>query len=155
MSSFKTPTTEVLNLSQYIYDRLSSVAPVEAIKMQKLLYYCKAWSLATSGEALFRDEIQAWKHGPVVSSLYPRHRGKVVLDTWEVGDSTKLTDSEKLMADTVMNVYGGFSGWELRNLTHTETPWIDAWAKSGQGKQQNYPILDKSMADFYRAKLNG
>lgn len=155
MSSFKTPTAEVLNLSQYIYDRLSSVAPVEAIKMQKLLYYCKAWSLATSGEALFDDEIQAWKHGPVVSSLYPKHRGEAVLDSWEVGDPTKLTQSEKLMADAVMNVYGGFSGWELRNLTHSETPWIKAWTESGQGKQQSYVISEESMQDFYRSKLNG
>lgn len=154
MSSFKTPTDKVRHLSQYIYDRLSLVAPVEAIKMQKLLYYCKAWSLATSGKALFTDEIQAWKHGPVVSSLYPKHRGKIILDSWDIGDKTKLTDSEKQMADAVMNVYGGFSGWDLRNLTHTESPWIEAWAESGQGEKQGYVISDESMRDFYRSKLN-
>ena len=43
---------------------------VDQFKVQKTLYFCQCWSLALRGEPLFSDDIQAWRHGPVVPSVY-------------------------------------------------------------------------------------
>lgn len=154
MSSNAAPTDKVLNLSQYIFDRLDPLAPVEAIKMQKLLYYCQAWSLATRGLGIFPDRVQAWKHGPVVASIYPLHRGDIVLDNWVVGDGAKLSSEDQAIANAVIDVYGGFTGWELRDLTHREDPWKRAWEESGQGLIQGHEIKPKSMESYYRSKIH-
>ena len=50
------------------------------LKLQKLVYYAQAWHLALFDEPLFDDPIEAWVHGPVVSSLYskfPEHRQRL------------------------------------------------------------------------------
>ena len=44
------------------------------LKLQKLVYYAQAWSLALNNEELFADDFQAWVHGPVLVSLYDRYR---------------------------------------------------------------------------------
>lgn len=153
MNRYELPSFEVLNLSQYIYNRLNDLGAVEAIKMQKLLYYCKAWSLATLDHAIFPDKIQAWKHGPVVASLYPLHRGEIILEEWKHGNVKKLASIDRKIADAVIDVYGGLTGWELRDLTHIEAPWKDAWNKSGQGNTQGVVIEDEDMKIYYSSKL--
>jgi len=44
------------------------------LKLQKLLYYSQAWYLALNDETLFSDDIEAWVHGPVVSSVYQEYK---------------------------------------------------------------------------------
>lgn len=46
-------------------------------QLQKLLYYCQAWSLAFNGERLFPQEILAWDHGPVVPEVFQDHAGAI------------------------------------------------------------------------------
>lgn len=146
-------TQELLNLSQFIYKRLRAVAPIETLKLQKLLYYCNAWSLALRAKPLFEDPIQAWKHGPVVASLYPLHRKLAVINEWQHGDETKLSVEDQEFANQIISLYGGRSGWALRDLTHRESPWVDAWRDSNQGQVFGYEISHESMAGFYREEL--
>lgn len=44
------------------------------LKLQKLLYYIQAWSLAIRGRIFFEGEFQAWVHGPVSPTLYNRFK---------------------------------------------------------------------------------
>ena len=150
MSNFENPTKAVLDVSAYIFKRLNKLGPVEAIKLQKLLYYCNAWSLADRHMPLFHDEIQAWKHGPVVASIYPLHRGKIDLTTWSYGRPEDLSTEDRELVDNVVDTYGGLSGWRLRNLTHQEKPWKEAWDKARQGEILRVPIDPEITGDFYR-----
>lgn len=43
---------------------------VTNLKLQKILYYVQGYFLAKFDRPLFPDEIQAWKFGPVVPSVY-------------------------------------------------------------------------------------
>ncbi|EQA5488631.1 Panacea domain-containing protein, partial [Listeria monocytogenes] len=36
------------------------------MKLQKLIYLAQRQSIALTGEILFQNDIQGWKHGPVV-----------------------------------------------------------------------------------------
>ena len=50
-------------------------------KLQKLVYYAYAWTLALLNETiddlhfrLFHNKIEAWVHGPVVPDLYQQYK---------------------------------------------------------------------------------
>lgn len=55
-------------LSAIDRDSGDSITP---LKLQKLIYYAQAWSLALPERAypLFDEDMQAWAHGPVVESV--------------------------------------------------------------------------------------
>ncbi|MDN6428433.1 MAG: DUF4065 domain-containing protein [Propionibacterium sp.] len=125
-------------------------AEISNLKMQKLLYYAQGHSLRESGSLLFQDQIQAWAHGPVVPSLYHRFKayGKLPIDAdAEVPDGfdwDDFQDAQDLLM-RVWNTYGSQEAWALRNKTHHESPWIDAF-NSGE---HNCVITAESMRDFF------
>lgn len=98
---------------------------VSNLKLQKLLYYCQGIHLALHGTALFSDPITAWKHGPVCIPVYERfkvHKGNPIPPV-EFDATATLTDEERAVIEDVSNVYGQFSAWRLREMTHDEAPW--------------------------------
>lgn len=55
------------DVAQYVLEQSGKMT---TIKLQKLVYYCQAWSLVWTESPLFDDRIEAWANGPVVPSLY-------------------------------------------------------------------------------------
>ena len=49
---------------------LSKSDEITQMQLHKLLYYAHGWYLAVVGKPLLNEMIGAWKHGPVVPSLY-------------------------------------------------------------------------------------
>ncbi len=43
-------------------------------ELQKLLYFSQGFYLAQYGEPLFSENMDAWQHGPVNSSIWGRFR---------------------------------------------------------------------------------
>lgn len=99
---------------------------VTNLKLQKLLYYAQAHHLGQHGTPLFEDSIQAWSHGPVVPSVYRSYK-RFGSNPVRSVDRTFSWDRFPAPAmeylATVWNTYGRFSAWQLRNMTHAETPW--------------------------------
>lgn len=97
------------------------------LKLQKLLYYCQGFAIIILGQPLFENKIEAWLHGPVVVDVYDQYKsfgGNIITVNDEV--EIELTDDEKDLIDEVYSVYGQFSAWSLRNLTHNEPTWLNA-----------------------------
>lgn len=97
---------------------------ISNLKLQKLLYYAQGCTLAITGNALFDDSIVAWKHGPVVESIYHEYK------SFEGGNITNVDTAFDSMSNEIMEIlesvyqmFGQFSAWKLRNMTHEETPW--------------------------------
>ena len=40
----------------------------------KMTILCQCWMLGTMGVALYKDGIEAWEHGPMIQSLYDKHK---------------------------------------------------------------------------------
>jgi uncharacterized phage-associated protein len=102
------------------------------LKLQKLVYYAQGFSLAITGEPLFAEPIEAWAHGPVVPILYRsfKQHGSESLPPPENGiDLDSYSKDERDLLDEVFSVYGQFSASKLRNMTHAEPPWQDAYAR--------------------------
>jgi uncharacterized phage-associated protein len=101
---------------------------ISNLKLQKLCYYAQGFSLAMRGEPLFRDKIKKWEHGPVIPPLWHDYKDFEGRSIPKVVDlDLDLYDSEvRNLLDEVYEVYGQFSGWRLREMTHSEPPWVNA-----------------------------
>ena len=119
------------------------------MKLQKLLYYAQAYSLGMTGQPLFAEDIQAWRHGPVAPVAYLAYNmyGGSVIPAPDVGEVAAPDDDAPLIALLVRDK-GQFSASALRNMTHEESPWKEAWAAwDGAGPK---PVINpESMRDYF------
>jgi uncharacterized phage-associated protein len=78
---------------------------------------------------LFPEPIEAWNHGP--SSIYHQYKayGSSPLPFPEDFDATHYSEETQDFLDEVYSVYGQFSAWKLRQMTHEEPPWKEAFEK--------------------------
>lgn len=97
------------------------------LKLQKLVYYAQGFNLALFGEPLFSEDIEAWTHGPVVPELYQAYKryGSDSIPAPDSIDLSKFGTRTTELLDEIYQVFGQFSAWGLRNLTHNEPPWRD------------------------------
>jgi uncharacterized phage-associated protein len=72
---------------------------------------------------LFMDKVLAWEHGPVVKAVYHHFSqyGKGALPIEDAPGTLNPDDSE--LVNEVYRVFGKFSAWKLRQMTHEEDPW--------------------------------
>lgn len=100
---------------------------ISNLKLQKLVYYAQGFSLALHGESLFEEDILAWEHGPVVESLYreyKEYKAQAIPQPDEF-DISVFSDKQSELIKEIYQVFGQFSAWKLRNMTHSEKPWIE------------------------------
>lgn len=97
---------------------------ISNLKLQKLLYYSQGCWVALHGtrSPLFRDKIYAWKHGPVVESVY-KHYAHCGADALPLEHQPPLRPDIRSFLDEIYRVFGKFSAWKLREMTHREPPW--------------------------------
>ena len=138
----------VLDAAAYILRRRG---PVTAMKLQKLVYYCQAWSLVWDERALFQERIEAWANGPVVRKLFDAHRGQYMVSRVPGGDSRRLDPVHRETVDAVLDFYGDKTSQWLSDLTHMEPPWREARERAGlaDGDRGNAVITRATMAEYF------
>ena len=149
---------KVVDVAAYV---LQERGPMTAWKLQKLVYYCQAWSLVWDETALFEEPIEAWANGPVVRALYDLHKGEFQLkhlwneDGEKVGEPDALTHVERETVDLVLRDYSDRSGQWLSELTHMERPWRAARARDHAlpGDLCEEVIRHDEIADYYGGLL--
>lgn len=152
-----------LAVANYFIDKANvENTPLDHLKLQKLVYFAHGWNLAVRAEPLIDEPVEAWKYGPVVSSLYRTFRvygNDLVTENGvqmtalgprvpniEFGDS----DTRELLAK-VWEVYQGFSGVQLSNMTHEpDTPWDRTWRKSRRSGEE--PIANDLIREHFLEK---
>ncbi len=136
----------VHDIVAYILEKSGTMT---AMKLQKLVYYCQAWSLVWDDEPLFPERIRAWANGPVVFELYDEHRGKFEVMGWPKGNPYNLNDMQAETVDSVLEFYGDKSSQWLSDLTHREDPWLDARRGLVPGERGNQEITHAALAEYY------
>lgn len=111
------------------------------LKLQKLCYYAAGIIAALRTDdptPLFDGQIEAWAHGPVVPSQYRRFAqfGSGEIKEIEDFDFDTIEDVDKSVLNDVYKFYGQYSAWKLRNMTHEEPPWINAYVRSDKSISQ-------------------
>ena len=114
-------------------DEMNDGEGISNLKVQKLTYYAQGYHLAIFGNPLFGESISAWAHGPVVETLYHafKQHGRDHIPALTDFNPNVFSEDEKELLDEIYEVYGQFSAWKLRNMTHEEAPWIDHESSGG------------------------
>jgi len=121
-----------LTLAQWLIG--NHPGPVTHLKLQKLAFYSYGAALAFDQHAeLGPIAFEAWEHGPVNRQIWAKYRGSgreplarpAELPCYGAGLSQTLHD--------VLTVYGSMSAWALRNESHHEAPWEDAYKQVRSG----------------------
>ena len=135
-------------IAKYIAER---TGPLSAMKLQKLMYYSQAWHLVWEEEPLFNDDFQAWANGPVLPALYNLHRGlfKVDADLFPSARTDSLSEKERSTVDGVLEFYGSKTAQWLSDLTHKESPWLEARGETPIGAASCAVISHSSMHEYY------
>lgn len=135
-------------LVRYSADDLG--APVDPMSLEKLVYYAQAFHLVLSDEPLFADDIEAWKWGPVVPSVYKRYASYgsdpiiTPVDGEEVHVGSRI---EHFLADLV-GFFGRHTAINLSRATHSEAPWIEA------SRRPDSTIAQREMKEFYSSLID-
>ncbi len=135
------------DVAQYILSSRDSEDPISHLKLQKLLYYCQGFHLAIFDKPLFKEAIHHWDHGPVVPQVYNIYKsyGSSSLPIVSV-DETTLNEQAKEIINEVLSVYGQFSAWKLREMTHEESPWANT--------NDNEEISHTVLKNYFSTQVN-
>ena len=85
----------VLCVANYI---LRKIGPTTTMKLQKLVYYCQAWSLAWDDKPLFDEDFEAWANGPVCPELFKHHKGKFTLEAEDEKFDSIVEQAQKIIS---------------------------------------------------------
>ena len=107
------------------------------LQVQKLVYYCHGWMLGIYGEPMIKQDIRAWKYGPVEVSLFhalKKHGpNKIEQPIW-LARRQQFSPREKLVIDQSLEIYGILDGMFLSEMTHAPgSPWDEVMKDKGEG----------------------
>lgn len=123
---------------------------ISNLKLQKLVYYAQGFYLAIHDEPLFANRIEAWEHGPVVPDLYHAYKayGGGNIPVPADFDAEALDGGVTELLDEVYSVFGQYSAWKLRNMTHEERPWKEAFREPGRERVISQASLREYFSDY-------
>jgi uncharacterized phage-associated protein len=153
--------------ANYILTKLQEkgIVDITNLKLQKLLYFAFGIHLVLYDNNLFDANIQAWRLGPVVPSVYREFKNfgsspiastsKARIVDEGTGavttpDETFFTIQENAIhaLDIACEYYGQKKAWDLVNITHQEktSAWYKVWSENSRGKNlNNQDIKDEFM----------
>jgi len=94
------------------------------LRLNKLAYFAQAYNLGLYNDVLFKEDIEAWKFGPVVRDIYDEYKiyGEKNLPAPE--NNLKLSKQDFRLLSAVLFKYGNYSSSDLIKLTHKKgSPW--------------------------------
>jgi uncharacterized phage-associated protein len=122
------------------------------LKLQKLAYYAQGFHLAIHENPLFDEPIEAWMHGPVVPTLYHHYKvhGQGAIPLPVDYDPSVFNPDQLNLLNEVQRMYGQYSAWRLREMTHEEDPWLNNFKPD----VSNLIIPHADLSRFFKGYLN-
>jgi len=145
------PQVSPLDVAEYI---LRKIGRTSTMKLQKLVYYCQAWSLVWDESPLFHENIEAWTNGPVIRELFNYHRGMFDIEKVLTGNPALLSTEQVETIDAVIEFYGDKQAQWLIDLSHSEEPWQQARRGVEESERWSRSISLESMANYYSSLMD-
>lgn len=130
------PYTAIQVANEFLRIARKKNKEITPMKIQKLVYFAHGWNLALFDKPLIDEQVEAWKYGPVINSLYHEFKsyGNQPIKrlgteiNWEKDEFTppeKIKDSDTLkLIKKIWEVYGKYTPFQLSVATHKDgTPW--------------------------------
>ncbi len=127
-----------LEASKYILHKHQDITP---LKLQKLLYYLKVWSVVSS-QYTIEGNFYKWKHGPVNKEAYDSYKKYGSNSLPKVMDAPVVaqTDQQQVI-DFVLDCYAPYDAITLSAMSHEDDPWKKTSA--------NTAISEESLLHYY------
>ena len=137
-----------IHVGEYFINRCIDDKRIPTVmKILKLTYFTQGFHLALENKPFFTDEIQAWRHGPVVIELYEHLKKKRISEDSPYAIKDKSNEDEyKNVSDkfgyiqgnilkVVFKKYGRLASWHLSDITHEEdSPWDKVYKEKPKKK---------------------
>ncbi|ENV3697899.1 Panacea domain-containing protein [Vibrio cholerae] len=126
------------------------------LQLQKLVYISHGYMLGWKSKELVRDEIQAWKYGPVIHSIYNQFKehgaNKIPTDGIDnISIGVDFTEDELTCMNGVLDLYANRTPESLITITHQEnTPWDEIWNKQNGKTSYFSKIPNHIIQNHYR-----
>src|SRR5260221_1682244 len=126
MTEYSIPTSAQIIADYLLWMSNESGSFLSNLKLQKLLYYAQGWHLGLGKGRLFKDQMQAWVHGPAIPSIYGRYK-KFSFNpiAQNVKKPDLPQDTESFIRDFA-KIFFPLDAYYLELATHREPPWINA-----------------------------
>lgn len=130
----------VKNKKSYKKTKITIITP---LALQKMLYFIQGIYMVLFGVELFNEECEAWAHGPVFKDVYEVFKNFKYNPIEDIRFAmfqnrfNELSDNEKKVIDLIVESFGMYSGKTLEQITHDETPWLDARINCLPGEPSN------------------
>ncbi|MBD3362697.1 DUF4065 domain-containing protein [Candidatus Dojkabacteria bacterium] len=123
-------------------------------QLQKLLYYSQAWHLVYKEEPIFKEEIEAWVHGPAIKVVYNKYKkyGYRPIEL-KVNDAEISDIPNQDLLEEIWRVYGKYDGDYLEQLSHNEDPWQNARGQIHASVSSNNVISLEDMKAYYSSLI--
>ncbi|MCB8942313.1 MAG: DUF4065 domain-containing protein [Ardenticatenaceae bacterium] len=113
---------------------------ITPLKLQKLAYYAKAWSLV-AGSLHIQADFQKWKYGPVNQEIYHAYKQYGRNSIPSAAQEVWLSDEAMNLLKFILDNYVNLSAFTLSAMTHNETPW--------QETEEGKLIQDEAIRDYF------
>lgn len=146
---------DVANFFLKIVDR-DSGSTITPLKLQKILYYAQGYYLANYDKPLFKEDFQAWAHGPANEGIYDKYKScKYNTIPMPKEDLPLMDDELNDFLNDIWQTFGIYDGKYLEEQTHKESPWIEARKGYAPGEKCYEIITKESMKRFFKTVING
>lgn len=130
-------------------------AEITNLKLQKLLYYIQGEALSQNSLPMFWDSIQAWKHGPVVPSVYYQYNRFLSYPIEiDISDMLDIALRDKKIINSVLEKHKDIDPWELVGKTHEEEPWKNTYSTENQNNVISIKEIKKYFDSEKRKQKN-
>lgn len=136
------------------------------LKIQKLLFFAQGWFMANYNMPLFNESFEAWRHGPVVRSIYNALHGSGDSTIDNEITTTFMTEDGKpyfgtpqvLPEDTAAinflekfwKVYAPIHAFQLSTMSHaTGSPWHNIYTAYGGCLPFGVVIDDSDIKEYF------
>lgn len=128
-------------VANFLLDHADSAdQDITVMSLLKIIYFCHGWYLASTGQPLIKNRIEAWKHGPVIPILYEQFKifrdkkisKRAVAYNFNEGcdcpASYNISTSDKDFIVSVYKSYSSLHAFRLSDITHEKnSPWDKVW----------------------------
>ena len=134
---------------------------ISNLSLQKIVFFCHAWSLIQLKRPLVKHQFEAWQYGPVLQYLYHefsafdresiRGRAKSIDPTTGNRQVVEYGFDEETRAllEKVVGFYSELSAGELVRLSHAKGgPWHSVWSHQ-ERVNPGMKIGNLSIVEFY------
>ena len=151
---------------------------ISPMKIQKLVYYAHGWNLGFTGEPLIDEQVECWRYGPVIDTLFhafkqygsdpitaPAVSYRSVVVTSEGNRKERLEkfiprideeDLSKTLIDVVWETYGKLSAIKLSNMTHEKGgPWHRVYTENKGNPMKGTDIPLGYIKEHFSDRVNG